>query len=335
MTRKPAIEHPKGLMIGENRAFVDRIAWYSVGIVNVLAQIHHEERRMGDVLGSGTVCTWKGHSLVLTANHVVEKTPLDRLAFLLRVGDAINWEGNGQPEKVIQRVSLPVDRIVRCKEHDLAAIVLRPEKLARYRMQFCHLPGQLMRRRTLRRKGAVMLLGFPVDRVFAVSEVKTANAINSYFAAKPTILTATLADPPSKRLLERAVMLTTPVWPANEEFVNFRVLNSGLGESSVGSMKIGVRTPVNKRWEFTYGNYKFIRVQDGSDLATYRSESTEPAALTSVRKLLPAFHGSFEPADLIRLIADASAEGQPARCIDFDTPQRRPAAVWPDLRGCA
>jgi len=121
------------------------------------------------------------------------------------------------------------------------------------------------------------------------------------------------------RLLERAVMLSTPVWPANEEFVNFRVLNSGPGESSVGSMKISVRTPMNKRWEFTYGNYKFIRVQDGSDLATYRSESTEPAALTSVRKLLPAFHGSFEPADLIRSIADTSMEGQPARCIDFDT----------------
>jgi hypothetical protein len=25
------------------------------------------------------------------------------------------------------------------------------------------------------------------------------------------------------RLMERAVMLTTPVWPANEEFFNFRV----------------------------------------------------------------------------------------------------------------
>jgi hypothetical protein len=41
--------------------------------------------------------------------------------------------------------------------------------------------------------------------------------------------------------------------------------------------------------------------------------------LTSVRKLLPAFGGSFEPADLIRAIEDSSVEGQPARCIDFDT----------------
>src|SRR5207244_2260791 len=65
------------------------------------------------------------------------------------------------------------------------------------------------------------------------------------------------------RLLERAVMLTTPVWPANEEFANFRVLHPAPGEASEGSIKIGVRTPVNKRWEFTYGNYKLIRVQDG------------------------------------------------------------------------
>ena len=114
-------------------------------------------------------------------------------------------------------------------------------------------------------------------------------------------------------------MLTTPVWPANEEFANFRVLRPAPGEASEGSIKIGVRTPVNKRWEFTYGTYTFIRVQDGTEFATYRSESAEPAALTTVRRLLPAFHGRFEPADLIRSIADATLDGRRARCIDFDT----------------
>ena len=121
------------------------------------------------------------------------------------------------------------------------------------------------------------------------------------------------------RLMERAVMLTTPVWPANEEFFNFRVLHPAAGEAAEGSIKIGVRTRVNKRWEFIYGTYKFIRVQDGSEVATYRSENAEPAALTSVRKLLPAFHGQFERADVIRRISDATVDGRPARCIDFDT----------------
>src|ERR1035441_8638365 len=93
----------------------------------------------------------------------------------------------------------------------------------------------------------------------------------------------------------------------------------GPGEASEGAMKIGVRTRVNKRWEFTYGTYKFIKVQDAGDAATYRSESAEPATLTSVRKLVPAFHGRFEPAGIIRRIADATEDGRPARCIDFDT----------------
>jgi len=121
------------------------------------------------------------------------------------------------------------------------------------------------------------------------------------------------------RLMERAVMLTTPVWPANEEFVNFRVLHPAPGEAAEGAMKIGVKTRVNKRWEFTYGTYKYIRVQDGSEFATYRSESSEPAALTSVRRLVPAFHGRFDSTDIIRRIADATVDERPARCIDFDT----------------
>src|ERR1039458_7715958 len=84
-------------------------------------------------------------------------------------------------------------------------------------------------------------------------------------------------------------------------------------------MKIGVKTPGNKRWEFTYGTYKFIKVQNGSEFATFRSESAEPAALTSVRRLVPVFQGRFEPADMIRHIEDSTVDGRPARCIDFDT----------------
>src|SRR5262249_50795826 len=90
--------------------------------------------------------------------------------------------------------------IICSKEHDLAAVVLRSQELAGHGMQFCDLPKQLMRRRTLKRKGALFLLGFPVDRVFTISEVKTAYALTNFHAATPTILTSTLAGPPSKRL---------------------------------------------------------------------------------------------------------------------------------------
>jgi len=193
-------EHKIGLMMGENKAFIERIAWYSVGVVNLLADVDHRKKTMADGLGTGTACTWKGHSLILTAEHVVAKAEPDKLAFLLRVDDAINWEGTGKPEEVVPRVSLPVERIVRCKEHDLAAIVLRADDLTGFRMQFCGLPNHLAKSRKTKREGSLVLLGYPTDRIFTVSQTKIANAEANYYAVRPTILTGTIAKPPSKGL---------------------------------------------------------------------------------------------------------------------------------------
>jgi len=192
---RPATEHKIGLMMVENRAFIERIAWYTVGIVNLLIDVDYQKKRMADGLGTGTACTWKGHSLILTAEHVIAKAEPKDLAFLLRVDEAINWEGMGKPEKVVERVSLPVERIVRCMEHDLAAIVLRTEELTPFHMQFCELPEHLSKRRTAKREGSLILLGFPTDRIFDVSKIKTANAEAYYHAARPTILTGTIAKP--------------------------------------------------------------------------------------------------------------------------------------------
>jgi len=100
-------------------------------------------------------------------------------------------------------VTLPVESIVRCKEHDLAAIVLRANDLASFRMQFCELPKQLATSRTLRREGSLILLGYPTDRIFTVAETRTANSEVNYHAVRPTILTGTIAKPPSKALSSR------------------------------------------------------------------------------------------------------------------------------------
>jgi hypothetical protein len=202
-TLRPATEHRIGLMMVENRAFIERIAWYTVGIVNLLVDVDYQKKTMADGLGTGTACTWKGHNLILTAEHVIAKAEPNNLAFLLRVDEAINWEGMGKPEKVVERVSLPVERIVRCMEHDLAAIVLRTKELTPFRMQFCELPGHLSKRRTAKRKGSLILLGFPTDRIFDVSKIKTANAEAYYHAARPTILTGTIAKPPAKAVSSR------------------------------------------------------------------------------------------------------------------------------------
>jgi hypothetical protein len=200
---RPATEHKIGLMMVENRAFIERIAWYTVGIVNLLVDVDYQKKTVADGLGTGTACTWKGHNLILTAEHVIAKAETKDLAFLLRVDEAINWEGMGKPEKVVERVSLPVERIVRCMEHDLAAIVLRTKELTPFRMQFCELPAHLSKRRMAKRKGSLILLGFPTDRIFDVSKIKTANAEAYYHAARPTILTGTIAKPPAKALSSR------------------------------------------------------------------------------------------------------------------------------------
>ena len=201
--KRPMTEHKIGLMIGEYRAFVERIAWYSVGVINLFADVDRQNRTAADGLGTGTACTWKGHSLILTAEHVLAKAEPDNLAFLLRVDDAINWEGTGRPEEVVPRVSLPVERIVRCKEHDLAAVVLRARDLSGFRMRFCELPKQLARSRRLRRKGSLILLGYPTDRIFPLAETKTANVETGYHAVRPTILAGTIANPPLKALSYR------------------------------------------------------------------------------------------------------------------------------------
>jgi Trypsin-like peptidase domain len=193
----PTTEHKIGLMMVENRAFIERIAWYSVGIVNVFADVDHQKKTKADGLGTGTACMWNGHRLILTAEHVVANAKPKDLAFLLRVDEAINWEGSGKPEQVQSRVSLPVERIVRWKEHDLAAIVLDGSDS---RMQFSELPEHLAKRRTTRRKGSLILLGYPTDRIFTYSKARTAAEEANYYAVRPTILTGTIAKAPSSAL---------------------------------------------------------------------------------------------------------------------------------------
>ena len=196
-------EHEIGLMLTENKAFVERIAWYSVGIVNLLAEVNHQERSAGDVIGTGTACTWKEYRIILTADHVVAEAKPSDLAFLLRVDDALEWEGTGQDEEVISRVTLPVKDIVHCKEKDLAAIVLRAEELSDFKMQFLELPKSLAKTRTPNSEGSLVLLGYPVDQKELYTQVKTSEAIANYFYLRPTIFAGTIAETPTKPLSSR------------------------------------------------------------------------------------------------------------------------------------
>lgn len=196
-------EHPKGEMDVKFKAFVERITWYSLGIIAIDADVSYEHRLRADAVGSGTACTWRGHKLILTAEHVIGDVQPDHFAFLLRVDDSLNWEGMGKPAKVVQRVPLPIEAIVRDKKNDLAAIVLRTDLLTDSRMQFCELPRQLKRSRTVRSKGSLILHGFPRDQQYAISERKISNVSIRQLVAQPIILPVTIAGPPSKPLSSR------------------------------------------------------------------------------------------------------------------------------------
>lgn len=196
-------EHEIGLLLTENRAFVERIAWYSVGIVNLLAEVDHKERIAADVLGTGTACAWKDYRIILTAAHVVAKAKPSDLAFLLRVDDALKWEGTDQNEEVISRVTLPVEDIVYCKEKDLAAIVLKAKELSVFKMQFCELPKSLAKNRTPKSEGSLVLIGYPIDQKELYTQVKTSDAVANYFYLRPSILAGTIAGTPTKALASR------------------------------------------------------------------------------------------------------------------------------------
>jgi hypothetical protein len=119
-------------------------------------------------------------------------------------------------------------------------------------------------------------------------------------------------------LLEHSAQLSSPVWPMNEQFISFHILNPQPGAATDGTFKVGVgRTDLN-RWECVYGSYVLSRVQNGPELALFQT-GPEPADFIAVRKQLPVTLYHFDQSDIIRSIADRSIDGTPATCVDFDT----------------
>ena len=103
-------------------------------------------------------------------------TQPNRLAFLLRVDDALNWEGMGKPAKVVQRVPLPIETIVRDKKNDLAAIVLRSELANQSSNAILRASQAAQEKSNVRSKGSLILHGFPKDQQYTIAERKISNA---------------------------------------------------------------------------------------------------------------------------------------------------------------
>jgi hypothetical protein len=186
-----------GLDISENRAFVEKAVWYTICIVNLTGVQNESQRVFSEEIGTGTACLWKGQRIVLTAKHVLNKAGLADLAFLPRVGSAIDWDSGGKTD-IAERVAVGVERIVRCQWEDLAAIVLRPGEAEKLNSHFCELPKKFAR--NLSGSGGVMLVGYPVDQACSVSKTKQGNSVTESFAVVATPIMGEVAPPPTHPL---------------------------------------------------------------------------------------------------------------------------------------
>jgi len=84
----------------------------------------------GKGLGSGIGVTWKGAYLILTANHVIEETPHERMYFLLP-NEALQFANNGGAPATVEvrkRMALEKPDTIQADDEDIAAIIL-PEQL--------------------------------------------------------------------------------------------------------------------------------------------------------------------------------------------------------------
>jgi hypothetical protein len=59
-------EHKIGLMMVENRAFIERIAWYTSGIVNLLVDVDYQKKTIADGLGTGSACLHRRPNTAIT-----------------------------------------------------------------------------------------------------------------------------------------------------------------------------------------------------------------------------------------------------------------------------
>lgn len=120
-------------------------------------------------------------------------------------------------------------------------------------------------------------------------------------------------------LLEKAVSLSSPVWPANEAIYRFKVTRPEPGYPADGMLRVAVQRPATRLWTFDYGPYHFVRIRGGINIYTVNTAEAEPAAVTLARKLLPVNLVHFDHDDLIQSIDPEVIDGAEADCIHFLT----------------
>ena len=177
------IDHPIGLSLEETKAFHGKAWAHIVGVVSLKEEVHERARIRSEGLGTGCACLWRGQKVILTAKHLLLEAGSADIAFLPRSGTALGWETPGKIDHVVERVVVGIKEIVRCPWEDLSAIVLNGDGVDRLNVEFCEFPKRLALDQSVRGPGSVLIIGFPVDRTFAVSESRRPGHVTNLLAA--------------------------------------------------------------------------------------------------------------------------------------------------------
>ena len=121
------------------------------------------------------------------------------------------------------------------------------------------------------------------------------------------------------RLLERGNAVTTPVkLPDLERVDTFRVFGPDQAVKE-GTFTRVVIQKTGRRDETTFGDYHVIDVSVDRRGARVQTQVQAPAEVMTLLRVTPIYHVSFNDEDVIHAITNREVNGQPARCIEFDT----------------
>lgn len=120
-------EHPKSRYQEQHHAFAERVASHVVTVVNRVwrtGTAPNGKQVSEQDTGMGAACCWKSEKLILTAKHVVEHAEPKDLEFFTRLDAPIEWGVRPATPKLVLPTKLKIRRIIRCKQEDLACLVL-------------------------------------------------------------------------------------------------------------------------------------------------------------------------------------------------------------------
>ncbi len=167
----------------QNIAFLERVFWHMVGVVNLVHQQHRAESgkfTKWQEIGTAAACQFRDTKLLLTAKHVLDGAESADLAFLIRPTGRIEWANETQRTR-FERISLEIDSIIRCDWEDLAAIVLSPSACESANVRFCELPKKFGEPPP---DGSVLVAGYPYNQSSIAEVIKQEGEIVHNLAAQ-------------------------------------------------------------------------------------------------------------------------------------------------------